>query len=83
MAGRTTLMIAHRLSTIRNAHQIVVLQDEGIAEQGNHEELMAINGIYRHLNLVQAQLHSKESMLEQQLDRAPAAPSAPSLPVLV
>ncbi len=70
MAGRTTLMIAHRLSTIRNADQIVVLQDEGIAEQGNHDELMAIDGIYRHLNLVQASLNAEElePAVEQQLE---------------
>lgn len=55
MVGRTTLIIAHRLSTIRNADQIVVLRDEGIAEQGTHEELMALDGIYRHLNGVQSQ----------------------------
>ena len=70
MAGRTTLMIAHRLSTIRNADQIVVLQDEGIAEQGDHDELMAIDGIYRHLNLVQSRLNAQEQepVVEQQLE---------------
>lgn len=55
MVGRTTVIIAHRLSTIRNADQIVVLRDEGIAEKGTHEELMALGGIYHHLNGVQAQ----------------------------
>ncbi len=55
MVGRTTVIIAHRLSTIRNADQIVVLRDEGIAEKGTHEELMALDGIYCHLNRVQAQ----------------------------
>ena len=60
MTGRTTLMIAHRLSTIRNADQIVVLQDERIAEQGSHDELMALDGIYRHLNLVQSRLDDEE-----------------------
>lgn len=59
MVGRTTLIIAHRLSTIRNADQIVVLRDEGIAEQGTHEELMARNGVYRHLNQVQAQVEPR------------------------
>jgi ATP-binding cassette, subfamily B, bacterial len=54
MVGRTTLIIAHRLSTIRNADQIVVLREEGIAEKGTHEELMALDGIYRHLTGVQA-----------------------------
>ena len=70
MSGRTTLMIAHRLSTIRNADQIVVLQDEGIAEQGNHDELMGIDGIYRHLNLVQSRLNAQEQepVVEQQLE---------------
>ncbi|MCY4409239.1 MAG: ABC transporter ATP-binding protein [Caldilineaceae bacterium] len=67
MEGRTTLMIAHRLSTIRNADQIVVLQDEGIAEQGSHDELMAVDGIYRHLNLVQSRLNEEEPAVEQQL----------------
>ena len=70
MAGRTTLMIAHRLSTIRNADKIVVLQNEGIAEQGNHNELMAVDGIYRHLNLVQSRLNAQEQepVVEQQLE---------------
>ena len=47
--GRTTLVIAHRLSTIRHAEQIVVLTDEGIQEQGTHEELMDLGGIYTNL----------------------------------
>jgi ATP-binding cassette subfamily B protein len=55
MVGRTTLVIAHRLSTIRNANQIVVLHATGVAEQGSHDELMALGGIYHHLNQVQAQ----------------------------
>ncbi|WP_312092993.1 ABC transporter ATP-binding protein [Aminipila sp.] len=44
--GRTTLTIAHRLTTIRNADRIMVLTDNGIEEQGNHEELIKKNGIY-------------------------------------
>lgn len=46
--GRTTLTIAHRLSSIRNSDRILVLTDEGIVEEGNHEELMALGGIYHH-----------------------------------
>jgi ATP-binding cassette subfamily B protein len=46
---RTTLVIAHRLSTIRNAGKILVLTREGIAEQGSHSELMALNGVYARL----------------------------------
>ncbi|MPT21830.1 MAG: ABC transporter ATP-binding protein [Starkeya sp.] len=44
--GRTTLIIAHRLSTIRTVDRIVVVTREGIAEQGNHAELVARGGIY-------------------------------------
>ena len=44
--NRTTLVIAHRLSTIRNAQRIIVLTDDGIAEQGSHEALIALNGSY-------------------------------------
>ncbi len=46
---RTTFVIAHRLSTIRNAKRILVLTEEGIAEQGSHAELLAQNGIYAEL----------------------------------
>lgn len=43
---RTTITIAHRLSTIRNADEIFVVADCGIAERGTHEELLALDGIY-------------------------------------
>ncbi len=51
--SRTMLVIAHRLSTIRNAKRIVVLSDSGIAEQGTHAELMALNGAYAALYRLQ------------------------------
>ena len=44
--GRTTLVIAHRLSTVQNADEIVVIDEHGIQERGNHESLMAKNGLY-------------------------------------
>ncbi len=47
--GRTTLVVAHRLSTIKNADEILVLTDEGIAERGNHEELLQKDGLYAKL----------------------------------
>lgn len=47
--GRTTLVIAHRLATIKHATRIVVVNEIGIAEEGSHEELMALNGFYRRL----------------------------------
>ncbi|BDF34808.1 thiamine ABC transporter permease [Lachnospiraceae bacterium] len=46
---RTTFVIAHRLTTIQNAQRILVLTEEGIAEQGTHEELLAKQGIYEAL----------------------------------
>ncbi len=47
--GRTTLTIAHRLTTIRNADEIVVLTEDGIAEHGSHAELMEKGGIYSNM----------------------------------
>ncbi len=52
--NRTTIVIAHRLSTIRHADQIFVLDQGKLAEQGKHDELLAKNGIYRQLWMVQS-----------------------------
>ena len=49
MKGRTSFVIAHRLSTIKDADVILVMKDGGIIEQGNHEELLAMNGFYANL----------------------------------
>ena len=54
MTDRTTVVIAHRLSTVRRADRIVVLVDGTIAEDGTHEELLARNGEYNRLYMIQA-----------------------------
>ncbi|HEX3046372.1 MAG TPA: ABC transporter ATP-binding protein [Bacillota bacterium] len=51
--NRTTIIIAHRLSTIREADQILVLNERGIAEAGRHEELLKKNGIYARMCKIQ------------------------------
>jgi ATP-binding cassette subfamily B protein len=51
--NRTTLVIAHRLSTVRSARRIVVLGEDGIHEQGTHEELLLLNGRYARLHSMQ------------------------------
>ena len=51
--GRTTLIIAHRLSTIKRADRIIVLTENGIEEEGTHEDLLEKEGIYRNLYMMQ------------------------------
>ena len=59
MVGRTSFVIAHRLSTIKNADKIMVLENGQLIEQGNHDELMAMDGLYAHLYKIQ--YRSKEA----------------------
>jgi len=54
MQNRTSIVIAHRLSTIQKADVIVVMQKGKIVEQGNHEELIALNGVYNKLVTLQS-----------------------------
>lgn len=56
LVGRTSIVIAHRLATIRQADQIVVLNEGRIYEQGTHEQLISLNGLY-------ADLHSRQFAL--------------------
>ena len=53
LKGRTAFVIAHRLRTVRNADQILVLEDGAIVEQGTHDELLALGGLYREIYDVQ------------------------------
>ena len=61
MRNRTTFVIAHRLSTVREAHQIVVLEEGRIAEQGTHSQLYAAAGIYR--DIFDIQLRPQEELM--------------------
>lgn len=54
--NRTTIVIAHRLSTVRHAQRIIVLTDNGIEEQGTHDELIALDGTYANLYNMQLKI---------------------------
>lgn len=53
MVGRTSFVVAHRLSTIKNADKILVLDKGMLVEEGSHEELLALKGLYAHLYNIQ------------------------------
>ena len=53
MKGRTSIVIAHHLSTIRHADVIFVIKDSDLAEQGTHETLLALNGVYAEMYRIQ------------------------------
>lgn len=68
---RTVMIIAHRLGTIRNADNIVVLKDGRVAEQGTHEELLALEGVYAGMWNMQLRSNSartsRDSLLSSEL----------------
>ena len=61
MKGRTVITIAHRLSTIRRADKIIVLKDGLVAEQGTHDELLALNGVYAELHHAQVEPAARQA----------------------
>nr|XP_006814548.1 PREDICTED: multidrug resistance protein 1-like [Saccoglossus kowalevskii] len=67
--GRTTLVIAHRLSTIRNADKICAMQDGIIVEEGTHDELMAKQGLYYELVMMQSKKKdNEENVIDDDLE---------------
>ena len=53
MKNRTTIVIAHRLSTIKNADRIIVMQNGRLVEEGTHENLLQLQGVYEGLHSMQ------------------------------
>lgn len=53
MEGRTVITIAHRLSTLRGADKIIVVKEGVVVEDGSHEELMRLDGVYAQLHRLQ------------------------------
>jgi ABC-type multidrug transport system fused ATPase/permease subunit len=75
MTGRTVITIAHRLSTIRDADKIIVMDGGVVAEQGTHDELLALKGIYSELHRVQYESAvSGSASLEPQLANTEVTP---------
>ena len=87
MKGRTSFVIAHRLSTIRGADNILVLNAGRIVEQGNHEQLLAQNGVYKKLYDTQFRRQEelenelREDTRESFIPRGPRGPIGGGFPM--
>ena len=66
LEDRIAFVIAHRLSTVRSADRILVIRDSRIAEQGTHEELMSLNGVYRRLYMNQFIHEQQDALMNRQ-----------------
>ncbi|HUO35499.1 MAG TPA: ABC transporter ATP-binding protein [Candidatus Acidoferrum sp.] len=76
MKGRTVITIAHRLSTIRDADKIIVLKGGVVAEQGTHQQLLDLGGIYSELYTIQLEPASKENGHDPSQAKAKDTPAA-------
>jgi ATP-binding cassette, subfamily B, bacterial len=76
MVGRTSFMVAHRLSTVRHVDQILVMKDGRIVERGDHNQLVAQNGIYRGLYEAQTQERKKRAPASATLNGGATRPLA-------
>jgi len=74
--GRTTIVIAHRLSTVLKADRILVMEQGRIVQQGTHDELMSMGGLYRRLYEVQFR------DIPEANGNAAAAPAGTTLPIV-
>jgi ATP-binding cassette subfamily B protein len=60
----TTILIAHRLSTVRHADKVIVLDRGRLVQEGDHESLVAVEGLYRRLWKIQSAIETEEAMVE-------------------
>jgi ATP-binding cassette subfamily B multidrug efflux pump len=79
MRDRTSIVVAHRLSTIQRADQIIVLHHGEIREQGTHQELLALRGLYWRLYKLQYSDVSRPTPVEEVVEKRPMAPVPSSL----
>jgi ABC-type multidrug transport system fused ATPase/permease subunit len=79
LKGRTSFVIAHRLSTIRDADRVIVLDQGRLVEQGNHEQLLALDGIYAKFYKMAYQAQAEQDAARRQRNlQAPLSAPAPA-----